>query len=121
MTYQVRQALGASPTDAILDKAKQYLATIKQVGGQAISVLEDPYLPEMACRVAQLNAIEMKRPVPYCPATPGGKTGGIGLRKVAPVMRAYVYAEQHPIVKPVAVAAVIGVPFLLGYLVGRRR
>lgn len=95
------------------------VAKATPVIGSAAKVLADPYLPEAACRVAQLHAIENKLAVPACPTTPSGRVGGIGLRKVMPIMRAYVYAERHPIVKPVAVAAAIGVPVLIGFLLGR--
>ncbi len=117
MAYQLRQALGATSPLGVND----YLTKILGVLGQMKGLAEDPYLVEGACMITQLHAIETKKPVPTCARTPGGRTGGIGLRKAVPVFRAYVYAEQHPWVKPVAVAAAVGVPFLLGYLVGRRR
>lgn len=119
MAYQ-RTPMGDSASD-LMDRLKQYANTAIAVGSQVQGVLEDPYLPEIACRINQLHAIEKKTPLPPCAKTPPGKRGGIGLRNVAPVLRAYVYAEQHPIVKPVAIAALLGVPFLVGYLVGKRR
>lgn len=96
--------------------AAEVLALLSKAQG----VIEDPYLPELVCLTTQLRAVEARKPLPVCqPTIP--RAGGIGLRKAVPLVKAYVYAEQHPWVKPVAVAAALGIPFLLGYLVGRRR
>jgi hypothetical protein len=111
-------AMGDAASDLAAALAK-VLGTASPAIGVAANVFADPYWPEAACRVAQLHAIENKRAVPACPTTPAGRSGGVGLRKVMPAMRAYVYAERHPIVKPVAVAAAIGIPVLIGYLLGK--
>jgi hypothetical protein len=110
--------MGDTASDLAAALAK-VLGTAVPAVGTASKILTDPYWPEAACRVAQLHAIENKQKLPACPTTPGGRTGGIGLRKVMPLMRGYVYAEQHPIVKPVAVAAALGIPMLIGYLLGK--
>jgi len=94
-------------------------STIAEGVSTAADVAADPYLPETICRTRQLLAIEGKRPVPVCTRTRDGLQGGIGLRKAMPVMRGYVYAETHRWVYPAAIAAVIGVPFLLGFFVGK--
>lgn len=111
-------AMGDTASDLAAALAK-VLGTAAPTVSAASKVLTDPYWPEAVCRVGQLHAIENKQRVPACPKTPAGRTGGIGLRKVMPLMRGYVYAEQHPIVKPVAVAAAIGIPVLIGYLLGK--
>lgn len=91
--------------------------------GDTISTLAsaaaDPYLSETICRVGQLKAIENSQPVPPCPTTVPGLPGGVGLRKVMPALRAYVYAEQRPWVYPALVGAVVGVPLLVGYLIAK--
>lgn len=91
--------------------------------GDAVATLAsaatDPYLSETICRVGQLSAIDNRQPVPPCATTPGNRAGGVGLRKVMPALRAYVYAEQRPWVYPVAAVGVIGIPMLLGYLLGK--
>lgn len=120
MTYHPRPRPLSLGADDLTSKLEEYLKTALSVSGQATAVLSDPYLSEAACYVSQLSAIENKTPMPVCQRLPPGRTGGIGLRKVLPAMRGYVFAEQHPLVKPLAVAAVLGVPFLLGYLAGRR-
>jgi len=95
------------------------LGDVQSVVQTAADVLNDPYLSEAICHVQQLAAIENKRPVPTCTVTAPNLAGGVGIRKAMPAMRAYVYAEQHPWVKVAAVAGVLGVPMLVGYLLGR--
>ena len=87
--------------------------------GTGAKVVSDPYLPEVLCRVDQLAQIEAgARVLTPCVQMPPGRVGGIGLRKVVQPLRAYVYAEQHPWIYPVAIGALVGIPFLLGYLAG---
>lgn len=85
----------------------------------AANVAEDPYLPEVICHADQLVAIEHQKPVPACQEIPAGLVGGAGLRKLVVPLRYLVYAEQNPWVYPVAIAAVLGLPFLLGYALGK--
>lgn len=104
------------------DFASSALAALQQAGGAlgtGAKVVSDPYLPEVLCRVDQLAQIEAgQRPTP-CVAMAPGRAGGVGLRKVVEPLRAYVYAEQHPWVYPLAIGAAVGIPFLLGYLAGK--
>lgn len=100
-------------------QALQALTTAGGALGTGAKVVQDPYLPEVLCRVDQLAQIEAgQRPSP-CASMPPGRAGGIGLRKVVAPLRAYVYAEQHPWVYPVAIGAAIGIPFIFGYLAGK--
>jgi hypothetical protein len=85
----------------------------------ALDITRDPYLPETICRTQQLIAIEGKHPVPVCAKTRPNLQGGIGLRKAVPLLRAYVYAQQHAWVYPVVGAVAIGVPVVIGYLLGK--
>lgn len=86
--------------------------------GTGAKVVQDPYLPEVLCMVDQLAQIEAGQRVTPCVRIAPGRPGGVGLRKVVPAMRAYVYAEQNPWAYPVAIGAAVGIPFLLGYLMG---
>jgi hypothetical protein len=115
MSYHRKpRSLGALGTDlAALTK------NVIEGVSTAVDVTSDPYLPEAICRAQQLVAIENKRPVPVCTTTRDGLVGGIGLRRVMPVVRGFVYAEQHPWTYPVAGAVVIGIPVLIGYLIGK--
>jgi len=87
----------------------------------AADVASDPYLSEVMHRVGQLKAIDHAEPVPVCASTPAGVAGGVGLRNAIPVLRGYVYAQQNRWVYAVAVAAVIGLPMLIGYRLGESR
>lgn len=116
----LRQAV--APMMGMGDFASSAMAALTQAGGAlgtGAKVVSDPYLPEVLCYVDQLAQIEAGGKVTACPRLPAGRVGGIGLRKVVTPLRAYVYAEQHPWVYPVAIGAAIGIPFLLGYLFGK--
>lgn len=84
----------------------------------AADVANDPYLPEVVCRLQQLKAIDNGQALPVCGETLDGQGGGIGLGHAMPALRAYVYAQQNTWVYPVAVAAIVGIPFWLGYIFG---
>jgi hypothetical protein len=115
--------LSRKPRSALGDFASVVIQTLNNAGGAlgtGSKVVTDPYLPEVLCRVNQLAQIEQRVPITACAKTPPGRTGGIGLRKVVAPLRAYVYAEQRPWIQPVAIAAAVGVPFVLGYLLGRK-
>lgn len=86
----------------------------------AVDVANDPYMPEIVCRIQQLKAIQGGQAVAVCADTPDG-TAGIGQGPVMPALRAYVYAQQNPWVYPVAAAVVLGIPFLLGLRIGEGR
>jgi hypothetical protein len=88
--------------------------------GTVLDVAADPYLPEVVCRIGQLKSIDRHEPVGLCVNTAEGVvTGGVGIRNVIPVLRAYVYAQQNPWIYPVAAAAIVVVPLWIGYLLGK--
>lgn len=87
--------------------------------GIAVDLANDPYLPEMICRVGQIRDLNAGRNAAPCANTAPNLAGGVGLRQFMPGVRAYVYSQQHKWAIPVAVAAVVGIPFLIGYAFGR--
>lgn len=97
-------AQGASKTDRLVDlydKAKS--------GVQAATViLEDPAFPEVTRLVLELNRMEPT----------GGK--GIGLGGVVKPLKAFVAFKRNPGLGYAALAAILAVPFLLGYSWGQR-
>lgn len=95
--------------------AKRGLGDIASTIGAALDVASDPYLAEVVCHIQQLKQIDTGQPVAICAPTPDGIPGGVGLRKMAPALRAYVYAEQNPWVYPLVVAAVVGIPMWIGF------
>lgn len=97
------------------------LGDVAQTITTSVAVVQDPYFPEAICRIDQLRSIENGLHVLPCTNTPPNKAGGVGLRKVMPLMRAYVTAEQHRPWSYVGLAAaVIGLPMLVGYAIGKK-
>jgi hypothetical protein len=102
--------------------------TVKSMSGGV-----DPYLPEALCRIDQLRALTVDRtplqalfgkgptvPVPVCAMTAPGQKG-IGVEKAIKPLRAAVFVDQHPIVVWLGLTAVLMVPFVAGYAVGRMK
>jgi hypothetical protein len=130
MAYTSRKSRYATPMgDSLSDLIKCGQSAV----GAAIGGATDPYLPEVICRVAQLQALGKdrsplqamfgKKPtvtVPACAVTPAGK-GGIGLERAVRPLRALVYVNRHPTTAWLGLAALLGVPMLVGYMIGRRR
>ena len=108
MSYERKQGLGMS------------VAELASATSSLTRALTDPYLPEAICRAKQLYAIQTGSKPSSCTPTPLNLTGGVGIKKAIRPMRGVVYAEQHRWVYPAAVAAILGVPFVLGYLIGKR-
>lgn len=92
---------------------------MSSVVSTAVDVADDPYLPEVICRAGQLHQIEVGQPVQACATTASGLTGGIGMRKIIQPLRAFVYAEQHRWVYPLAAAVIFGLPLAIGYTLGK--
>lgn len=82
------------------------------------SVASDPYASEVVCHIQQLSQVKAGSVVQVCPETAAGLPGGVGLDNVATALRYYVYAQQNTWVYPAAALAILGVPFLFGYLLG---
>lgn len=114
MSY-FRKHSGLSGLGGVIDTIK----TVSSAAGAAVEITTDPYFPETVCRAKQLAAIEDHKAVPPCTNTRPGLQGGIGLRKAMIPLRAYVYAEQRPWVYPVAIAAAVGIPLVLGFMIGK--
>lgn len=89
--------------------------------GIAADVTADPYLPETVCRVGQMRALNRGQAAPACATTADGLPGGVGLSKLIKPLRGYVYSLEHKWVAPAVIAGVIGVPMLIGYLLGKGR
>ena len=98
----------------------QYAAKLPQYAATIAEVIDDPYLPELACRIDQIYQARHMLPVKSCTTTsPQGGTSGIGLGRAMPAIRAFSYAEQNPILFPIAAIVAIGVPILIGYHLGK--
>lgn len=116
MTYLPRTR-SKSALGGVSDVIGSVVSAAAQVAGMA----NDPYAQELVCRIRQVAAVELGTSVPPCPSVPITTASPAGLRKPVVGMRAYVWAEQRkPWSYPTVIAAAVGIPFLLGYLVGRK-
>lgn len=97
------------------------LSSIIGVIGTSVDVAQDPYLSEFACRLEQLHAINIGQAPGACTTTAPNLGGGVGLRKLMPAIRGYVYAEEHPWAYVVGALVVIGLPMAIGYSLGKGR
>lgn len=92
--------------------------------GAAQKVAEDPHLPEVICHVNRLSNIQKGQPAgPNCPGFPTyyQPTKGVGLRYVVGPLRTLVKAREHPAAAVAIVGGSIGLIFLAGYVIGKRR
>lgn len=116
------------------DALSDLLACGKTIVGTAASGAVDPYLPEVICRISQLQALSTGRtpiqamfgkkptvPVPTCNSTPATAKGKVGLDRAVKPLRALVYVNQHPVVIWAGLTALLGVPLLAGYMIGKAR
>lgn len=87
--------------------------------GVSIDIANDPYLSETVCHIGQLKQINSGQPAGACAETQPGLQGGVGLGPIQPYLRAYVYAQEHKWVYAVGAAVILGLPFMIGYDVGK--
>jgi hypothetical protein len=111
-------AMGAVDVSTILSYASKvplYATTIAEI-------IDDPYLPETACQVDRLYQARKGYKVRTCtPTVPGQGGSGVGLNRAIPALKFFVYAQQNKWVLPTTVAAIVGIPFLLGLSIGRKK
>lgn len=123
MSYTRSTGLG----DAFSDLLKCGSGVVGTIAGGAV----DPYLPEAICRLSQLQALNTGRtpvqallgkrptvPVPACKTTPPAQKS-IGVGRVVKPLRALVYVNKHPTAVWLGVTAVLGIPMLMGYFIGK--
>ena len=106
-----------APMGGFLDTANRYISQAGDIIKTGTTVLSDPALPKIVGMVMELNSLE-KSAAASGPSS--GSTGqGIGLRKVVKPLELFVYYRKNEWILPVAVAGLVGLPFLLGYVVGK--
>jgi hypothetical protein len=109
--------------------ADDVMSLAKQVSGSV-----DPYLPEVLCRVDQIRALQTDRtfvqgvfgkkatvPVPACPRPAVDVRKGVGVVLAVRPLRGAAYLYSHPTVVAIGLAAVVAIPYLLGYSHGKGR
>lgn len=117
---KTRVRRSAPPMGDVASTIGSALSSISGTIGTAGAIASDPYLPEVICHIEQLAQIKRREPVKACAAIPAGRPGGIGLGKGMIPLRAYVYAERNPWAWPVGIGAALGIPMLLGYVLGKK-
>lgn len=96
-----------------------YLQQAKGILGTSKVILEDPALPEVTAIVLELHKMEQPKVRPGAPPPP--KVPGIGLKNAVKPLKAYRYVMRNKWVLPVAALAILGLPFVAGYMTGKRR
>lgn len=79
-------------------------------------ILKDPALPRVAGLVVDIYKLTPASPSMGA-AVKGGKSA---LEAAVPALRAYRYTLKNPWSKWTGIAAVLGIPFLLGYFMGSK-
>lgn len=97
------------------------LSSIEGAVGAGAEIATDPYLPETVCHIQQLAQINAGQAVQACTNTADGLPGGIGLSSLMTPLRAYVYYKQNTWVLPLAILAILGIPFYFGLEIGEER
>lgn len=114
-----RKVKRQGPVMEALGDLASTITNLASTVGIAADLATDPYLPETVCRVGQLKALNANQRAGACATTKDNLGGGVGLRKFVKPLRGYVYAQQHKWVYPAAVAAILGLPFIIGYAAGK--
>lgn len=78
-------------------------------------ILKDPYLPHVSYLIVDI----------YKNTPPSKDKFGVTetrsvLKGMVPILQGYNYTLKHPLSKWLGLAAIIGIPLMLGYALGRR-
>ncbi len=95
---------------------QDWISAGKNILSSGANVLQDPALPAVVGLVAELKSIEVSKGVPGAASQPG-----IGLRAAVSPLSLFVVHKKNPWLAPVAVLAILGIPFFVGYNLGKSR
>jgi len=100
-----------------------YTATggLLSTASAATAVATDPSLPVVVDLVLKLQSIEKKKAASAGPSAPSVPSRGVGLRNVVGPLKMFVAIQERPWILPATVVGILGVTFMGGYLVGKRR
>lgn len=104
----------AGPLDFLVGEVKKYVPSVGSALEAGKAILDDPALPKLTGYVIELQKIQQKR-------GGGAPSKGIGLSDIVTPVRYYVAYQKNRWVLPVAALAILGLPFLLGYSVGKKK
>lgn len=80
----------------------------------AVNILNDPALPQLAQQIQTLHDLEQ-------PNGSGDNVPGIGLGRIVSYVDLYTKYRSNPMLYgTLAVGLILGIPFLIGYTLGRR-
>lgn len=99
---------GRSTLDGLLDTASSALDAAKYI-------LEDPALPKITYSVVELHSLEQRG------AKPGTSKPGIGLNRFVTPLQTYVKMRRNPIIGYAALAGIVSIPVMIGYILGKGR
>lgn len=113
MSYTA-QGLDVSDITSAISKGVSFVENTAAPAVRAASyVLEDPALPQVAGILINLHGIEVTR------SGPAAK--GVGLSGLVTPLAVYAETRKNPLLVPLAVGLIIGLPFFLGYALGGSR
>ena len=93
--------------------------SLLETAGPALHILQDPALPRISRSISALHDIEQRSP--STSVRLGKLVPGVGLTLVAKPLEIFVQARRSPTLAMIAVAAVIAVPLLISYKIGKSR
>ncbi len=117
-------ALGITAAEVaeLVAKGKETLANLKTNLGPAAAIAaaiaNDPALPAVLTRLGTIRTLAARS---SSSSGGGSNSSGLGLSRLVRPLDAYIYTQRNPWAVPAGVAAVLAVPFLLGYALGRGR
>jgi hypothetical protein len=100
-------------------RVMQAMGDVSSILSTGLNIAGDLYSQELVCQIQALQSIAHGGSQSVCPQTPDGTLDPAGIGNLVKGLRYYVYAQANPWVYPVAIAAVLGIPFLLGYSLGK--
>lgn len=100
------------------------VSTATNVANTIAQIVGDPALGEVVSLAKQIYAVQTATPsigtkTPPKPTGPIDYRAGVGLKAAVPPLKAILYVSKNPWVVPASIGAIIGLPLLLGFALGR--
>jgi hypothetical protein len=83
-------------------------------------IVDDPALPQIINSIQELHALEVTSATTSSGRASGSTGHGIGLRNFVMPIKAYVQIKKNPILGYLTIGAILSIPFVLGYLYGKK-
>lgn len=122
MSYVKREGLGVDWSGAsntaskAVDTAMAYIDKALPALDSVRYILEDPALPQITGQIIKLHNAEKAHAGP----AKAQSFKGINLQRIVPPLKLYVKTREQPILGYAIIAGALAVPFLIGYLFGKR-